>query len=46
MSRALWELKAAQTEDRGMVDEATKVVFHGKKLDFILQAVVKLREVL
>lgn len=44
MSWALWELKTAQSEYRGMVDEATKVVFYGKELDFILQVVVELRK--
>lgn len=30
-SQGLGELKATQAEYRGMVDEATKVVFHGKE---------------
>lgn len=37
------EVKAVQAEYRGVIDEATKVVFHSVELDFILQAVVKLR---
>lgn len=42
--QGLGKLKAAQAEYRGMVDEATMVVFHGMDLDFILQAVVKPRK--
>lgn len=38
------ELKAAQAEYKGIVDEATMVVFHGMDLNFILQAVVKPKE--
>lgn len=33
------EPKAAQAEYRGLVNEATKVVFHGVELDFIQQEV-------
>lgn len=37
----LGQLKAIQAKYRGMVDEATMVVFRGMDKDFILQAVVK-----